>query len=332
MVIPKSCCIVVLIGLPGCGKTKFCNTFIDYSKNLRTPGNKCVLHISYDTLMYSNTKTDLQTTDYTLEWNKKRTEIIDCVDWHLSETLQMGSTHDIPSGYIYNMFLKHVLTCNPSSMMDLDELIYIIDDNMFYESMRYKFYQLAKKYEIGYSQIYFDFNLSECLDGNKNREDTIPEQIIYDMNYKLEKPIVTEKWQKYTLLFNSKMSVFDMLSGAMLLIAKAASDYFKNEESFKLETTIQSQLVSYNNIWHQCDQILRKIVSEELSEKYGHFSKNEMKTYATNLHGYKKQTLHNLHKFEDELNILFGIENTSDQKSQLYFYIKNKFEELKSNE
>merc|ERR1712142_699868 len=103
-------------------------------------------------------------------------------------------------------------------MMDLDELIYIIDDNMFYESMRYKFYQLAKKYEIGYSQIYFDFNLSECLDGNKNREDTIPEQIIYDMNYKLENPIVTEKWQKYTLLFNSKMSVFDMLSGAMLLI------------------------------------------------------------------------------------------------------------------
>merc|ERR1711909_93629 len=73
---------------------------------------------------------------------------------------------------------------------DERKVLIIIDDNNYLRSMRYEYYQLARKFEAGFCQLLFQSTLEMALVRNSSRDakHRIPEEVIRRMSEKLEAP------------------------------------------------------------------------------------------------------------------------------------------------
>ena len=82
-----------------------------------------------------------------MQWKLHRRTINRCLDQLLSRLLSTASSCDAnnddpdPTGVpkVFDELTKHLDTCRP--------VILMLDDNMYYASMRYEIFQLARKCE-----------------------------------------------------------------------------------------------------------------------------------------------------------------------------------------
>jgi len=82
--------------------------------------------------------------------------------------------------------LKKVSLLIESSLGHSNDLVVILDDNMYYRSMRYEFYKLARKYCVCYGQVYFKVDLERAiLIDSKRKEGRVGEEVIVKMSNKL---------------------------------------------------------------------------------------------------------------------------------------------------
>jgi tRNA uridine 5-carbamoylmethylation protein Kti12 len=68
-------------------------------------------------------------------------------------------------------------------------------------SMRYEFYQLARKYETGFCQLHLEVDPSEALARNSRRgpDSQVPDDVITKMARKLESPNpLQNSWEKFS--------------------------------------------------------------------------------------------------------------------------------------
>ncbi len=106
-------CIVVLMGLPGAGKTTFSQEFVSKFSQL----NYNVIHVCYDVFVNLNEQTRLaleasESNDEASKWKEKRKEISDSVDKVLdivtsSESVSEAATSTEPS--MSSNFAKQIL-------------------------------------------------------------------------------------------------------------------------------------------------------------------------------------------------------------------------------
>lgn len=148
-------CLLVLIGLPGAGKSYFCKYLQQCAKS-----EIDITHVSFDQI-----ENEIGRNTY----KGLRTNIQD-----------------------------RIITLLQKKMKDNVKSIVLLDDNMYYRSMRRSYYNLAKQYGIGYCQVYVVCSVDIAIERNNTRSDNkVPQEVIQEMATKLEPP-GDNNWEKYS--------------------------------------------------------------------------------------------------------------------------------------
>ncbi|XP_059517793.1 L-seryl-tRNA(Sec) kinase isoform X3 [Myotis daubentonii] len=148
-------------------------------------------------------------------------------------------------------------------------LLLILDDNFYYRSMRYEVYQLARKYSLGFCQLFLDCPLETCVQRNSQRSGALPAETIRLMGAKMEEPNPEKNaWEHNSLMVRSpacSASASPELTG--LLLAALENPVNCVEDNAEQKET--DRIICSTNTLHQADQTLRRIVSETMKEAKG---------------------------------------------------------------
>jgi len=202
----SSICIVLLMGLPGAGKTSFITKF---GKELSEKGY-CFIHVCYDRLIQVSLLACLildlvkrvilfqieDLSDLTsYKWKGRRSEI----KTHVEELVRNLRDNKTTDGF--EDVCGKLRIDNPSINLGKESVVIFVDDNFYYRSMRYEYYQISKKHEVGFCQFHIDETIEECLKRNRSRKDIarVPEETILHMSEKFECANPFENsWEKFS--------------------------------------------------------------------------------------------------------------------------------------
>ncbi|XP_074640524.1 L-seryl-tRNA(Sec) kinase-like [Tubulanus polymorphus] len=342
-------CILVLSGFPASGKTTLAKALQEFYKNSIQASNFNCYHVCYDEILSSNVEQKLLElrgkADHSgkpSQWKEYRRKILRCVE-HLI-TMQQPQDDIFSYDFIdidYEVMEKfrvctglQFAVTDPDSLMDVDEekndgILIIIDDNMYYRSMRYEYYQMAKKYECGFAEICVACSTESSLQRNHTRGHHVADDVIISMASRFEPPDPTgNAWEINSLIWNTEtggnwMDVTRLIDRAMNnpVIHSPQEDEDKKQAD---------RIVCSTNLLHQSDQILRKLVANRMTEAKGcgRFKKNDLKSFAACLNKVRTRLLADLKKgkllLPQQCN--HDVQNASKNKtSPLYVYLTDVF-------
>lgn len=295
-------CIVVFCGLPASGKTHVAQELDCSNTEVESKLFKFVI-IKYDALLSPEVEIQLIPSIDDAEcsrdssWRRYRDEVVSCVDSLLS-VISIHSSTDIilalqteqaPQNVTPDLWFKFLLIVKDEFSQGFEgkKVCIIIDDNMYYRSMRYQYYQLARKYSLGFCQVHLhiDADIAKCQ--NTERELKVPDHVIVNMASKFEIPDGSKfGWEKHSI----SIACTETLSPVYELIRTALNDPVQKICDVDLELQTQSRVVCSQNFLHQCDQILRKLISQQMAScKDQGFSKEELRLQANRLLAVRKQ-------------------------------------------
>ena len=283
LVLVRMChCLVVLSGLPGAGKTFLVSRFISEqpSKTLLP------IHVAYDKILPTETEKyvvyqEKQSSTSLKLWKRCRKCILTSID-HVIKVINqhIGSgrclrdidgqlmrrdscSDEIYGNVLYDIetrFIQCVLKALNYSDNETD-LVWFIDDNMYYRSMRYEYYKLARKNSLGFSQVSVKCPVELCMQRNLTRYNSVAEDIITAMNEKFE--TCAEVWENNSLCISSNDS--RAICKLNKLIQKLLNDPLHPvpDDNENINKAI-AQETSLKNVIHQSDLIVRHIVSERI--------------------------------------------------------------------
>ncbi|KAI8129356.1 L-seryl-tRNA(Sec) kinase [Lucilia cuprina] len=253
-------CLVALIGLPAAGKTTFCHHLREMES---LPFN--VLHLCYDNYVNFNVQNPTQ-------YKEQREQLL--------QTL---------STIINNFRNSNNLATELLTLRDFyrnhqkNDVVILCDDNHYYRSMRYKLYQLARKHNIGFCQIYLETSQELALERNSFRNviGKVPNDVIVEMSKRLEAPNAsTYKWEDNTLILRN----FDRK-----IIGEDIVAYFTQ----LLDVPVQplqlsvSKIRTSQSLVHELDLLMRKRISVLICSE---MEKNK-KMFAKHLNDQRKEIL-----------------------------------------
>lgn len=242
-------CLINLAGIPAAGKTTFCRQFCEYLHDNKDPFN--VVHIEFDQfvripmgeerLQYFGSKMFKQNR-FRLRWIIR--ELIDDIKVNRSIEKSLKLFHiDYPE-----CTLRTVLQSN------IGNFIILIDDNMYYKSMRKEIRSIAKEKSTGYLILHLEISVAEAISRNKSRteEKRLAHDIITHMASKFERP---EQSEGSIVRFNMEgYSQFQVIIDAI----QQCIQHPLSPEPIAMNTVVeQSQL-------HRLDLILRKEISQKM--------------------------------------------------------------------
>uniref|UniRef100_H2TRI0 Phosphoseryl-tRNA kinase n=1 Tax=Takifugu rubripes TaxID=31033 RepID=H2TRI0_TAKRU len=145
-------------------------------------------------------------------------------------------------------------------------LIFLMDDNFYYSSMRYEVHQLARKYSLGFCQVYLHCDLELCISRNEKRSQPVQAKVIREMEMRLEPPNPEKNvWEKNSI---SLTCVCLLSQRVMELISTALCNPLSPVE----DNTVQSEadrLKCATNMLHQADRTCRRLISEAMKTAGG---------------------------------------------------------------
>ncbi|XP_015273676.1 PREDICTED: L-seryl-tRNA(Sec) kinase [Gekko japonicus] len=179
---------------------------------------------------------------------------------------------------------------------------FILDDNFYYRSMRYEVYQLARKYSLGFCQLFLDCQVEVCLQRNGQRTQPLPEETIHAMAQKLEVPN-SEKytWEKNSLILKStEYTLEDNLQVLNLLSLTLENPVKPLEENTEFKEADRALCAA--SFLHQADRAVRQIVSQTMKNaKDNRLTPSEMKSLAQELNKLKVGFLEDLkHQYNEK--------------------------------
>ncbi|XP_063703215.1 L-seryl-tRNA(Sec) kinase [Culicoides brevitarsis] len=230
--------IVVLVGLPGAGKTSFCDQL---KRCLREKVN--FYHLCFDLLF------EIQRN--VREFKTLRRKFVELTRI-LVKSIKFEDFEPVES------HLKQHLDANLSKIIENydknHQISYIIiDDNNFYRSMRYNFYQIAREFACSFCQIYFEVPLEVAIQRDLARKTSVGAEIIQKMSEQLEIPINSNSWERNSLFTDVETAdfneIFDFIEKLL------PEEPLKEAPAPATQTEI-----------HKIDLILRKLVSKKVQE------------------------------------------------------------------
>ncbi|GAB5578856.1 L-seryl-tRNA(Sec) kinase isoform X1 [Prionailurus iriomotensis] len=175
-------------------------------------------------------------------------------------------------------------------------LVLILDDNFYYQSMRYEVYQLARKYSLGFCQLFLDCSLETCLQRNGQRPQALPAETIHLMGRKLEKPNPEKNaWEHNSLTIESS----ECSSEASLKLIDLLLTALENPVKY-IEDNVEQKGSRQNHLFNQPSSSSRSDAPKDcLSDDEGSKSKERvlpfnLKLLAEELNKLKAEFLEDL--------------------------------------
>ena len=182
-------------------------------------------------------------------------------DSSLSTGLGEGSKNKHSKVSLTSVIAEDMCFCfqNDASSCDSDidkydevHHVLFVDDNLFYRSMRYKFYQLARQYGCSFCQINLCAPLNTVLEQNSARaaDFIIPRDTILKMNGAFETPDAeNHPWEQNTLVVQNYKNKNEISQDSTIDIKKACSVTVKSGDGFKQnpEVTLYEGLQNNNS-------------------------------------------------------------------------------------
>ncbi|XP_055528290.1 L-seryl-tRNA(Sec) kinase [Wyeomyia smithii] len=271
-------CISVLVGLPGVGKTTFCKAFKHYLEQKQSP--IAVIRISFDDFIRFDNEQDFENG----LCKTQRKQLLECIEMIVRAVrMQNFETLHEANEILMNLFRTNVLidmnNVNPNTVY-----LFVLDDNMYYRSMRFDVLKMARKYSTGFFQIFFDVPLSVATARNAARSNQIPQDVLLRMAMRLEQP--NERFYKWEANCFSTCDPLREFAEIETIIAK----YLNNPEHPSSDIALTQP--AEQSVIHKLDLLLRKIVGDVIqSRKTSCNKKNELKKLFEELNRKRKTIL-----------------------------------------
>ncbi|XP_061666650.1 L-seryl-tRNA(Sec) kinase-like [Syngnathoides biaculeatus] len=294
-------CLCVLCGLPAAGKSSLSRSVCHAA---RRRGWRAAV-IPYDELIPGqafNTREAVE--DATLqqartEWKLHRHAVLQCIEKFLDK---QEIPLEFPSGVgidwaAWERCARALLT-SPFSpdRDDAAPLLFLLDDNFYYPSMRYEVFQLARKYSLGFCQVYAQCHLDLCVSRNDNRPCPVPTGVIEEMAKRQERPNpIKNPWEAKSIAVDTadKLTNCD-IQKVMELISNALSDPLSPVDDDREQKEADRQRCAASVI-HQADQACRRLISEAMKKaRETGASSQHMRSLAAHLNESKAQFLQRL--------------------------------------
>ncbi|XP_013117133.2 L-seryl-tRNA(Sec) kinase [Stomoxys calcitrans] len=275
-------CIVALIGLPAAGKTSFSKLLLE-TENVPFS----ILHICFDNFLKCS---DDNATSYRLQ----REEVLK----FLADTIESLKNINELVANIPNLKYCSYRDCGSR------QLLIVCDDNNYYASMRYKLFQIARKFCISYGQIYFECNLATTMERNASRDASvrIPENVFHKMVLNLECPDVQKNyWEENTFTLHTEDCLKQqfIFSNIIRFLNKLFDNPLKPTEANSKHAPTKQSLV------HDLDLVMRKRIGSSVNA----IAKCNKGRLAFELNNKRKEILK---EFQD---------NTEDEVSDFHKYL-----------
>lgn len=249
--------VVSLIGVPASGKTTFAHNLVEMSKEESLPVG--VITISFD----DNVKmdfSDIAEGDY----KRQREELLLKIE-ELIHGVNINRWSEIQGlKFNHNMKLHQ-------------PILIVIDDNMFYRSMRQRVRAMCRKLQCDHFQIFLDTPLAIAVRRNINRDLSVPESIVVKMFNQLETPT-----NPRTIKISGNIKNDDLL----LML----NDRIANPEKLE-EPTEQQKIQQLQSLIHEMDLITRKELRVKIQSLK---TKENLATTCATLNQKRKEFLDNL--------------------------------------
>ncbi|KAK5881388.1 hypothetical protein CesoFtcFv8_022194 [Champsocephalus esox] len=296
-------CLCVLCGLPAAGKSFLAGTVL---RSAAQRGWRASV-VPYDDLIPEQAfqtrgeEDGVKLQEHT-EWKLHRQAVLQCIEQFLEKP---GVLAELPSSCqinraAWNQCILPLIQpgAEDCSQADRAPLLFLLDDNFYYPSMRYEVYQLARKYSLGFCQVYLQCDVESCISRNQSRSKPIPTEVILDMVKRLESPNPQKNsWETNSISLNTTddLSECDMQM-VMELISSALSNPLSPAED-NTEQKEADRLKCASSVVHQTDQACRRRISEAMrTARENQVAPEHMRSLAAQLNESKATFLHNLRR------------------------------------
>lgn len=230
--------VVSLIGIPASGKTTFAHKLVELSK--QNTLNASVIVISFD---------DHIKMDFTKLTEGEYKNLREVLITKVEDALRLFIVNE-QSNWTGILSSKKLIT--EESWIHLKNnfpTIVVLDDNMYFRSMRQRIRMICKNLKCQHFQILLNTSIDRARSRNQRRSQQVPELIIEKMFRKLEVPsnprtIVIEEGQDNEIMLG------------------LLHDRIENSE--KLEETTEQQKIQQQSKFHEVDIITRKELSKSI--------------------------------------------------------------------
>lgn len=295
-------CLCVLCGLPAAGKSTLAREVLSSAAQRGwragvVPYDDLIPEHAFQIKVVENGDTLTHT-----EWKSHRQAVLRCVEQFLEKpqvSAELPGSSQI-SRAAWERCTRALLKPEgvDRSLAEPAPLLFLLDDNFYYPSMRYEVYQLARKYSLGFCQVYLHCDLESCIRRNQSRPGSIPTEVIQEMVKRLESPNPQKNsWETNSISLNTadELSTCD-IQRVMELISSAMSNPLNPVED-NAEQKEAERLKCATSVVHQADQACRRLVSEAMrTARENHAPPELMRSLATQLNESKAAFLQNLRR------------------------------------
>ncbi|XP_067224714.1 L-seryl-tRNA(Sec) kinase isoform X2 [Chanodichthys erythropterus] len=174
-------------------------------------------------------------------------------------------------------------------------LVLLLDDNFYYQSMRYQIHQLARKYGVGFCQVFLRCPLHVCLQRNQQRSQSVPDEVLLHVCERMEPPNPRNRWEQQSLTLDGTDRIAD-LQKLMDLLGSALENPLRPVQDESQQKEADRQICA-SSILHQADQTCRRLVSQAVaSAREAQASPDVLKALAKELNELKTRFLQDLKK------------------------------------
>eukprot|EP00092_Neocalanus_flemingeri_P014854 GFUD01016038.1.p1 GENE.GFUD01016038.1~~GFUD01016038.1.p1 ORF type:complete len:326 (+),score=83.05 GFUD01016038.1:39-1016(+) len=275
-------CLVVLIGIPGSGKSSFCELYSDYLS-----AKKCsCIHVCYDKLIPLERQAEMRGEQGC--WKAEREKIVEAVEQVLKIRSGRKEVEDLN-----NVYADKIVGETTSG-----RTVILIDDNNYLPSMRYDYYQLARAYKLGFAQLHFscDLPLAKRLNSSRAASCRVPDEVLENMSSKLEPPNpFSNKWEAFSFSLPVLESVPHNLELVESIVEAATVNPVIPVETVSEEVKEKDRVACSASLVHQADKYLRGMVNKKMGEmKSQGLNKEGMKEASHTIYNVKGEVLEDL--------------------------------------
>lgn len=250
-------CLVVLVGLPGSGKTTLCRGLVEFLKSSHTTSH--VIPICYDELIPAAV---FRHHDNISQWKEARRDVVNCVQ---NLILCLAGLKEFSMANSFEMSVREVMIKTVTNIKQTRVYI-IVDDNMYYRSMRYEYYQLARLYKLSFCQLFVQCNVNDALNRNSSRDGSmaVPEKVITRMAERLQPPDrQNNPWERFSLTLPSEIWTVTKITEISDFLNYVAEHPVMMPENDS-DVCQESRIICSTNVIHQMDITLRKIIGDRM--------------------------------------------------------------------